>query len=446
MGSELLRGKLNTHASHISRRLASIGLALNEETTVSDELNEITAAIRRALECFHVVIVSGGLGPTFDDLTREAASEATGLPLALSHSLLRGIQKKFRRARYRMPAANARQAYLLQDAEAIPNSVGTAPGQFLLLPPLWGKVGMGGPPTPALPHKGGGSCEQLLVLLPGPPNELYPMLDSFVLPRLKRLSAGQAHAEAHLHFVNVPESVIDDKVRPIIARYSIPHPSPSPFKGEGWGEGWSGSRVDFTILAHLGLVDLDIFVSSPSAPAARKTLARIVQSVKKAVGSPFYGMDEDYPLEKVVGDRLRSRRATLAVAESCTGGLLASRLTEVPGSSDYFVEGWVTYANASKVRELGVPEALVKKHGAVSEPVAKAMARGIRERAGSTWGIGITGVAGPGGGTPKKPVGLVYVGLSSAKSTIAQEFRFGGDRDAIRKRSVLAALDLLRRI
>jgi nicotinamide-nucleotide amidase len=400
VGSELLRGKINTHASYISRKLTSVGLALNEENTVSDALAEITEAIRRALQHFHVVIVSGGLGPTFDDLTREAASDATGRPLILSEALFKGIEAKFRRARYPMPKANQRQAFVLECADVIPNGVGTAPGQWL-------SVG----------------TNQALILLPGPPNELYPMFESFVLPRLKRLPVSRAHLESHLHFVNVPESVVDDKVRPIIERHS---------------------GVDFTILAHLGLVDLDVFVSGDSAAAAEKTLHKITRALITAVGKPFYGCDADYPLEKVVGEKLHRKRQTLAVAESCTGGLLAKTLTDVAGSSDYFLQGVVTYANGAKVRELGVEKETLHKYGAVSFEVAAAMARGVRLRTGATWGISVTGIAGPGGGTAKKPVGLVYVGISTSKATIAQEFHFSGDRDAIRKRSVLAALDILR--
>jgi nicotinamide-nucleotide amidase len=405
VGSELLRGKLNTHASHVARRLASIGLALHEENTVSDELPEITSALVRALDRFDIILVSGGLGPTFDDLTREAAAEATGHGLKLSPPLLNGLRKKFKRARYKMPPANARQAYVMDDAAVISNAVGTAPGQWL-------ETG-----------------EKVLILLPGPPRELYPMLETFVLPQLKKRFPPLPTEEAHLHFVGVPESQVDDKIRPIIARAAR-----------------RGTRVQFTILAHLGLVDIDIFVSGPTKSAARSAIHQIAATIRKAIGDPWYGSDADYPLEKVVGDLFRRKRATLAVAESCTGGMLAARLTDIAGSSDFFVEGWVTYANAAKMKELDVPAGLLKQQGAVSKPVALAMARGIRERAGSTWGVGITGIAGPGGGTPHKPVGLVFIALVSQTQSMCRMFTFPGDRDAVRQRSVLAALDLLRQI
>jgi nicotinamide-nucleotide amidase len=255
------------------------------------------------------------------------------------------------------------------------------------------------------------------------------MVERFVLPALQKCFPARPQVGAHLHFVGVPESVVDDKIRPIIQREKKR----------------AGDSIQFTILAHLGLVDFDVFVSSDTLTQARRTLRRVVKSIRRVLGEALYGMDADYPLEKVVGDQLRRRDATLAVAESCTGGLLAARVTNIPGSSDYFLGGSVTYANAAKVRELGVPESLLHRYGAVSKPVALAMARGVRERAGSTWGVGITGIAGPGGGTRQKPVGLVFIAVASVKASVCQEYRFTGDRAAVRERAVLSALDLLRK-
>lgn len=406
IGSELLRGKLNTHASYLARRLASIGLALNEEHTVSDELADMVVVLGRALESSQIVIMSGGLGPTFDDLTREAAAQATGCPLVLSQPLLRGIEKKFRRARYKkMPPANKRQAYLLEGAFALENSVGTAPGQWL------------------------NNGTQQLILLPGPPRELMPMVENDVLPRLKKLYGTAARAETHMHFVGIPESMVDAKVRPIIERAN---------RGV--------DQVQFTILAHLWLVDFDVFVTSRTRARAEQITQRIAQEVRRAVGDFWYGSDADYPLEKVVGDHFRKQKMTLAVAESCTGGLLAGKLTHIAGSSDYFREGVVSYANLSKERLLGVPAHLLRKHGAVSQPVALAMAQGMREKASSTWGLGITGIAGPSGGTAQKPVGLVYIAVAGPKNSFCREYHFSGEREVIRERAVLAALDLLRNI
>jgi nicotinamide-nucleotide amidase len=424
VGSELLRGKINMHSSTLARRLASIGLELNEEHTVADDVGAIARVIRRALGESQIVIVTGGLGPTFDDLTREAASAATGRPLRFSSSLLRKIKAKFRWARYRtMPPANKRQAYLLAGAKPLSNSVGTAPGQWLELraPSNEQRV-----PRRSLHRDSLLSARySLLILLPGPPTELTPMLEDYVLPELRRTYSVTPRAEAHLHFVGLPESVVDHKVRPLIQR-------------------WAGA--EFTILAKLGLVDLDIFVSDKTQARAAKRLAKIVHAVRVKIGKAFYGMNEDYPLEKVVMNQFLSHKATLAVAESCTGGMLAQQLTDVAGSSKYFLGGVVSYANTVKLSELAVPRQILRRHGAVSEQTAAAMAKGVRQKLGSTWGVGITGIAGPGGGTVTKPVGLVYIGLAGPKTTRTIELHLRGSRDAIRTRSVLYALDLLRLI
>jgi len=405
VGSELLRGKINTHASTVARRLASIGLELHEENTIGDELSSLVDAIRHALPRFQVILITGGLGPTFDDITREAVAEATGLRLELSKPLLAAITKKFRRARYRMPPANARQAYLVRGAEALNNPVGTAPGQWLSL-----------------------AGQQVVILLPGPPSELHPMLDRTVLPRLRKEFPALPQAEAHLHFVGVPESMVDHKVRPLIADAQTRF----------------GGHVQFTILAHLGLVDFDIFVTGKTLPKARAALRGIVRGVQSRLGKSFYGMDADYPLEKVVGDRFRRTRNTLAVAESCTGGMLSARLTDISGSSDYFLGGVVSYSNPVKQTVLGVSAELLKRHGAVSGPAAGAMAEGVRRHMGATVGLAITGIAGPGGAVPGKPVGLVFIGISGKGRTRVMEYHFSGSRDAIRQRSVIAALDVLR--
>jgi nicotinamide-nucleotide amidase len=268
------------------------------------------------------------------------------------------------------------------------------------------------------------------------------MLEDFVLPLLCKTFPAPPSAEAHLHFVGVPESMVDARIRPIIARYT-PHPNPLPRRGRGSkGEG----EAQFTILAHLGLVDFDIFVTASSRGKAERRLQRIVSKIRKKMGRAFYGMNESYPLEKVVGDAFRRARATLAVAESCSGGMLAKVLTDIPGSSDYFFGGVVAYRNAIKNALLQVPEEMLHRHGAVSREVALAMAEGVRKAAQSTWGIGITGIAGPSGGTPAKPVGLVYIGLAGPRTRKAIELRLRGTRDAIRQRAVIAALDMLRLI
>lgn len=405
VGSELLRGKINTHASTLARRLSGLGLELAEEHTISDDLGALTQAISRAITTQDVVIVTGGLGPTFDDLTREAAAAACGRKLALSQPLLSEIRRKFSRARLKaMPPANARQAYLIEGAQPIANPVGTAPGQWLRLR---------------------GVRTSLLILLPGPPSELIPMLNDFVIPHVRQHYATGAHAEAHLHFVNVPESLVDQQVRPIIARE----------KG-----------ANFTILAQPGLVDLDIFTSGATRSAAERQLNRLVRAVRSRTGTAFYGMNENYPLEQVILKGFVRAKQTLALAESCTGGAIAKLLTDCAGSSAYFVGGVTSYHNRVKAGVVGVPSALLKKHGAVSAPVALAMADGVRQKMGSTWALSVTGIAGPGGGTPLKPVGLVYMALVGPSVRRTFKFNLTGGRARIRFRAGVHALDLLRRI
>lgn len=402
VGSELLRGKLNTHASTFGRRLASIGIALHREHTVEDLLRDLTDQIRISLLEDAIVIVTGGLGPTFDDLTREAAAYATGRALRYDATIFNGIIRKFKSAKFRMPTANKRQAYVLDGAEVIANERGTAPGQWLEL-----------------------ADHRVLILLPGPPTELEPMLENVVLPRLRKFFPDRPRAEAHLHMVGVPESVVDERVRPVIDKENP-------------------EDVDFTILAHLGLVDLDVFVRQQTVAGAKKKLERLTRRIEERMGKAFYGRDASYPLEKVVMDRFVTKGMTLAVAESCTGGFLAKRLTDIAGSSRYFLGGVVTYSNAAKITLLDVPKNLIKRYGAVSAPVAAAMACGVREKFESAWGVSTTGVAGPDGGTIAKPVGLVYIGIATPQGTKTMEYRWRGTRDSIRQRAIISILDFLR--
>jgi len=423
VGSELLRGKINTHASTLARRLASVGIELYHEHTVTDDLEDLTDAIRRALAADSIVVVTGGLGPTFDDLSREAAAAAVGRNLIYVPKLFKEIFRKFKKARLRnMPPANGRQAYLIEGAEALANRVGTAPGQWLEIgsssPAVVGRGSMDSPPVAA-----GNDGKKVLILLPGPPSELNPMVDEIVLPKLKKKFPPIPIAETHLHFIGVPESIVDQRLRPIIARE----------KG-----------VQFTILAHLGFVDFDVFVSDRSKRRAERRLAIIAKKIQAKMGPAFYGRDDDYPLEKVIMKKFVSRGATLAVAESCTGGMLSKRLTDVPGSSDYFWGGVVSYSNRIKQSVLGVREETLRQYGAVSEPAAAEMAEGVRRQCRSSWGLSITGIAGPSGGTAKKPIGLVYIGISGPGRTKTFQFHFRGDRDTVRQRAVIGALDLLR--
>lgn len=419
VGSELLRGKINTHVATLSRALAALDIEMTHEETLPDDQPLMVDAIRRVLANYPLVFVTGGLGPTFDDVTREAASEASGHRLVLSEKQLAVIRAKFRRAKYRkMPPANERQAYLLEGALPIPNANGTAPGQWVELAE--------GRNAQFATRRATRIAHCVLILLPGPPRELQPMLSSFVLPRLRKTFPSRPRAEAHLHFVGIPESRADEAVRPIIEKHAK--------KGS----------IDFTILARLGLVDLDVFVSDDSLRKAKARCEVVVREVLRKLHRFCYGRDEDYPLEKVVGDLLRRKRATVATAESCTGGKLAALLTDIPGSSAYVLGGVVAYENHIKEGALDVPAELLRKEGAVSSSVAKAMAEGVRKRFDSTYAIGITGIAGPSGGTPKKPVGLVYIAVAGPRSTVVKECLFGGSRDVVRERAVVMALNQLR--
>ncbi len=397
-------------------RLLSLGIEIAHEQTVADDLDRLTSAIQRALRAYPLVIVTGGLGPTFDDLARAAAAAATGRPLKRSPQVLQDLNVKFKSARYKvMPPMNARQADVLEGAYVLKNLLGTAPGQWLELPSE--KV-----------EEGTLVERRVLILLPGPPRELKPMLERDVLPRLKKTFKTRPRAEGHLHFAGIAESLADQKIRPVISKY----------------RNAKGIAIDFTILAHFSLLDFDVFVEADTSAIAEHTVAEIMRKVERPLRQFCYGKNDDYPLEKIVGQALRRSHATLAVAESCTGGMLSAQLTGEPGSSDYFLGGSVVYANRLKETELNLPHDLIEREGAVSSGVARALAEGIRRKMQSSYGLGITGIAGPGGAMQGKPVGLVFVGIATPRGTPVKKYLFSGARDVVRARAVTAALDMLR--
>lgn len=398
VGTELLSGQVNTHQAWLSVRLRRAGFDMAGEQSVPDELEVIRRALERALRSAEVVIVCGGLGPTFDDITREAACAALGRELSFDPKLWKVILARF--ARYRIatvPEENKRQAMRVEGAEILENRNGSAPGQLLR------------------------ARGRTLVLLPGPPTEMYPMFEA-VLPELARLHARGVHAASFsVRLSGVPESVADERLDPVRAR-------------------WPQAR--FTILASGGEVSFHATAVEPSAAKARASRAALRRQILAAVGEFAHG-EGDTTLEKALGERLKKKGLTLAVAESCTGGLLGARITSVPGSSSYFVGGILSYANSVKVRQLGVPSKLIARHGAVSKEVAAAMASGVRRLLRTDLGIAITGVAGPGGGTKDKPVGLVYLAVSGpGKAASARKVSINGPRDAVRGRAVTAALRL----
>ncbi len=397
VGSELLAGQVNTHQAWLSVRLGRAGFEMVGEESVPDDVGRVSAAMRRALASADAVIVCGGLGPTFDDLTREAAARALKRTLTFKPALWTEILRRFARYRMKVPDENKRQAMVVGGAEVLPNRNGSAPGQRL---------------------RAGG---RTLVLLPGPPSEMYPMFDA-VLPALVRDHARGVHvASFSVRLSGVPESIADEKLDPVRAR-------------------WPGTR--FTILASSGEVSFHATRAEKSAAAARAATKALRREILDAVGEFAHGERTD-TLEWALGTRLKKKGLTLAVAESCTGGLLGGRITSVPGSSSYFLGGVIAYANSVKIKNLGVPSRLIARHGAVSSECAAALARGARKSAGADVGVSVTGVAGPDGGTKDKPVGLVYAAVSGpGRVEAVKRLEIHGPRDVVRGRAVTAALRL----
>jgi len=406
VGSELLLGgRLDTNSLFIADRLAACGIELRYKTTVGDDLSDIVAVLKTALRRARVVILTGGLGPTIDDLTREAVAQATGHRLSRRKAALDGMIARLVEWGRTPTTTQFRQAMIPARAEILFNPVGTAPGFSL----VW---------------KG-----TFLAALPGVPREMEPMVRDGVLPQLqawmrtqKRLSASPMIRRV-LHTSGVPESIVDQALVGLVPK---------------------GCTIQLGIYA--SPMEVMVSLTGPAGAEGVVTIERLLKEAKTRLGDIVYG-EEDETMESVVGRLLNEQQLTLAVAESCTGGLIGHRLTQVPGASAYVDRVAVTYSNRAKVEMLGVPSGLLKRHGAVSADVAAAMARGIRERSGASVGVSVTGIAGPGGATESKPVGLVYVGLDGGPGeAMTKEFRFhGGDRTVIKQRSSQAALDLLRR-
>lgn len=399
VGSELLSGQVNTHQAWLSVRLRRGGFDVAGEQSAPDDLETIRRAMTRALESADAVIVCGGLGPTFDDITREAACAALGRELIFEERLWARILARFKRYRIaKVPEENKRQAMRVEGAEILDNPNGSAPGQLIR-------------------HRG-----RTMVLLPGPATEMYPMFEA-VLPRLERLHARGVHpASFSARLSGVPESVADERLDAVRARWP---------------------RARFTILASGGEVSFHATSYERTPAAARAARAKLRGEILAAVGEFAHG-EGDATLEEALGTRLKKKGLTLGAAESCTGGLLGGRLTSVPGSSSYFLGGVISYANSVKVRSLRVPSRLLVRHGAVSPECAAAMARGVRKAVGSDIGVAITGIAGPDGGTKEKPVGLVYVAVSGpGRAEAVKRLAINGPRESVRGRAVTAALRLV---
>lgn len=407
-GTELMLGRvLNTHQQWLCRRFADAGYVVSRQTAVADTAREIAGAVREALGRADLVVVTGGLGPTADDLTREALAEVVGRPLREDPAVAAHLRAWYT-ARGRTPTlAVMVQARVPAGAVVLPNAHGTAPGLLIEVRP--------NPYSPA-------DRPAWLVLLPGPPRELRPMFTEQVLPWVQRTWPLAAPFVCRtLRTTGVPESLME-------ARLAAPL---APLAARG---------LEIGYCARPG--EVDVRLAARTADAAT-LVAEAVAVVRGAVGRHVYG-EEDDTLEAVVVRTLTEQRRTLAVAESCTGGRLASRLTDVPGASAVFLGGFLTYANALKERLVGVSAELLAAHGAVSEPVARAMAEGARTRTGADFALAVTGIAGPTGGTPDKPVGTVFIALAAAEGTQVRQFLNAFDRETFKHMSSQQALELLR--
>lgn len=400
VGSELLTPlRSDTNALWLTERLLEIGIEVAARTTVADDAALLASAFRAALARADVVLATGGLGPTEDDLTREAAAEALDRGLRRQPELLAQLEARFARYGRIMSPVNAKQADLIDGARALPNARGTAPGQLV--------------------EDGG----RLLALLPGPPGEMQPMFLEQVLPVLRQRSGGRLLRTRVLKIASMAESEVDARLAPLYKTFANPRT---------------------TILSGAGQIELHLVAEGRSEAELEERLEGLASGMRALLPGRVFSED-GRELPEVVLGLLHERGLRLALAESCTGGLVAARLTAVPGASQVLERAFVTYSNAAKSELLGVPPELIEEHGAVSEPVAQAMARGARERAGVPVGAAITGIAGPDGGTPEKPVGTVFLALEGQLGARLRQAHFPGDRERVRQHASQALLEMLRR-
>jgi nicotinamide-nucleotide amidase len=400
VGSELLTPfRLDTNSLFLTRELNDLGITLRLKSVVGDDEENLEQALKAALARAEVIILTGGLGPTEDDITRKTVAMVLGRQLVLHEDILDKLKERFARRAMKMPDINARQALVPVGAIPLDNPVGTAPG-------LWIEEG-----------------RQKVILLPGPPRELQPMFRDSIAQRLTAAFRGAPLIRRLIKVAGMPESLVDQHIAPIYSQFP---------------------RISTTILAAPGQIEIHISASSKNHPNADAELNELQDRIEDALGEAVF-CTEDKSLEEVVGIFLGMRNATIAVAESCTGGLIAKRLTDIPGSSNYFLGGVVCYCNQSKIDLLGVEPELLASHGAVSSEVACAMAAGVRRRFASSYGLSVTGIAGPSGGSPEKPVGLVYLGWDNGSEVISQRAQFTSDREGIRHWAAQTALNLIRK-
>jgi nicotinamide-nucleotide amidase len=399
IGNEVLSGQtVDTNAAYLSQRLLSIGIPVVSSYTIGDDIDSVVRSFNLASNDADLVIATGGLGPTDDDLTRQALAKFLGTELQLQDELLRTIQSFFTCRNRQMSSKNKIQAYIPAGAKALANNLGTAPGIMAELKGKW------------------------FFALPGVPSEMKQMFEESVLPELQRFAGRQAVVIRKLKCFGTGESNIAELLGDIMQR---------------------GRNPLVNCTASCGVITLTITASAKDKDKAQQMAEKDEKSLREKLGELVFG-EEEQTLAEVVGETLAQQKKTIAVAESCTGGFIAKLLTDIPGASRYFTYGWITYSNSAKTSELGVPTNLIEKHGAVSEQVARAMAQGARKRAGTSCAIGVTGIAGPASGSERKPAGLVYISIDSDNMCETKRFIFFGGRDTIRLRAAQTALNMLR--
>lgn len=404
IGSEMLTPfRQDTNSLYLTGQLNQLGVEVSFKTVVGDKLEHLTAVARTALARADILILMGGLGPTEDDLTREAVAAALDLPLQRDDAAMAMLQERFAKFKFKMTSNNAKQADVISGATVLPNRNGSAPGQWI-----------------------SGSYdgrEKIIMLLPGPPHELKPLFEEQCLERLRKVVPPAFIATRVLKIAMMPESQCDARIAPIYQKYPL---------------------VQTTVLAYAGEIELHLQSRAGSPEEAQERVDKLAEELEDELDD-FVFSRQGESLEQIVGYYLQMRGATLAVAESCTGGLICERITSVSGSSRYFAGGVVVYSDQLKSKLADVPATLIAEHGAVSGEVASALAQGIRKRCKATWGLAVTGIAGPTGGTSEKPVGLVYHAVSDGESTDVIERKFPGDRERVRWWASQQALDMLRR-
>ncbi len=400
IGSELLApDRSDTNSLWLTEQLNRLGIEVKLKTIVGDDDARLEEAIKDAVRRSKVVITTGGLGPTEDDITRKITARALGRRLLLDEEVLAEIRQRFQSFGVTMPERNSRQAMVIEDAVVLPNPNGTAPGMFI-------------------DHHG-----TAIVLLPGPPREMQPMFENHVAERLAGRAGSLCVVRRMLRVAGMGESAVDEKIAPVYTQYDNPVT---------------------TILFNQSEIEVHLTARGRTQQEANQLLDRLSAQIEERLGNAIFSFAGE-TMEEVVGLKLSLGGYSLSVAESCTGGLLAERITSVPGSSKYFIGGLIAYSNDVKMKALGVEPVLLLEHGAVSAPVAEAMAEGVRSRAETDFALAITGIAGPDGGTDEKPVGTVFIALASEVKIEHRKLQLPGDRQLIRWRASQAALDLLRR-